>query len=310
MELIDTHCHLYLAPLNHDVESVRKRAADAGIRDIVVPAFGLTSWNTVQELSRLEGVHPALGLHPWFGNQVAPQEVSSTQRNSAFLRGKRGQSSRANQSSTVGAVGPIGPTIDDGDLAIPQDTLESMTIAEFRDRLASAIEACGAVAIGEIGLDFMIEQPTVEHQVAILRTQLALASDYDLPVILHCCNGWELLVGALQAHAGRIRGVLHAYTRHTELARSFLRCGFYIGFGGTLTRPEAKRTRGSAASLPLDRIILETDAPSTGLDGVDPRQTEPRHLLQVAEALAEARDMPVQEVAEITSNNARELFRI
>jgi TatD DNase family protein len=143
-----------------------------------------------------------------------------------------------------------------------------------------------------------------------LTTQLELAEELDLPVLVHCRNGWELLVSALQPFAGRIRGVLHGYTRPPELAAPFLRIGFYVGIGGALTRETAVRTRRSAAELPLDRIVLETDSPSVGLDGVDPGRTEPCHVRRVAETMAEIRGTTVEEIAEATTNNVHELFRI
>jgi TatD DNase family protein len=255
MKLIDTHCRLFLDPLARDVEGVRLRAGNAGVHEVVVPARDVESWPAIAELCRLEGVHPALGLHPCAANQGS-------------------------------------------------------TMSEFHDRLATAIQECRAVAVGEIGLDFMIQQPTPSQQVAVLKSQLALAADLDLPVILHCRNGWEMLVAALQPFAGRLRGVLHSYTRHPELARPFLKCGFFVGFGGAITQTQAKRARFSAETLPLDRIILETDAPLTGMAGLDPGQTEPRHVQNVAQTLAGIRQTTIEQIAAVTTGNARELFRI
>jgi len=134
--------------------------------------------------------------------------------------------------------------------------------------------------------------------------------DLDLPVILQYRYGWEMLVAAIQPFAGRIRGVMHDCTRPPELASPFLRCGFFVGIGGAVARPQAKGARSSAEVLPLDRILLETDAPLTGLDGVDPAHTEPRHLGTVARAVAVIRDTPVEQVAQATTANAREFFRI
>jgi TatD DNase family protein len=289
MKLVDTHCHLFKDPLTWDIEGVLTRARAAGVHDVVVPAYDLASWGVVRELCGFDGVHPALGLHPWVANYLVTEDEPKTRFAASVLPG-------------IWDVRNKG-----GD---PLETLEPLSLSEFRDRLATALVESKAVAIGEIGLDFMIERPTPRGQFPILTTQLELARELDLPVLVHCRNGWELLVSALQPFAGRIRGVLHGYTRPPELAAPFLRIGFYVGIGGALTRTTAVRTRRSAAELPLDRVVLETDSPSVGLNGVDPGRTEPCHIKNVAETMAQIRGTTVETIAEATTNNARELFRI
>jgi TatD DNase family protein len=290
MKLIDTHCHLFMDPLSRDIEGVLARASEAGVEEVVVPAFDLESWDTVRELGNRAGLHYAIGLHPWVANQVttrdAPSAVSTRGINPGMFYRIR--------------PNPFSPA----------NTFEPLTLTEFRDRLAAALTESQAVAIGEIGLDFTIEKPTAAGQLAVLACQLELAADFDLPVILHCRNGWEMLIAALQPFAGRIRGVLHAYIRHPELAVPLLKVGFYVGFGGGITQPRAERARRSAEALPLDRILLETNAPLTGLDGIDPEQTEPQHVRHVAETLAGIRSTTVDEIADVITNNTHEFFRV
>ena len=290
MKLVDTHCHLFKDPLTWDIEGVLERARTAGVHGIIVPAYDLASWGVVRELGCHDGVHPALGLHPWIANHLVTEDDLQTNKTASVLPGIW-------DVRTKGSPGP-------------SEIFERLSLIEFRDRLATELVESKAVAIGEIGLDFMIERPTPRGQFPILTTQIELAVELDLPVILHCRNGWELLVSALQPFAGRVRGVLHGYTRPPELAGPFLRIGFYVGIGGALTRSTAVRTRRSAAELPLDRILLETDSPSVGLDGVDPGKTEPCHLRNIAETMAEIRGTTTEEIAETTTNNVRELFRI
>jgi TatD DNase family protein len=289
MQLADTHCHLFKDPLTWDIDGVLERARTVDVRSVVVPTYDLASWGAVRELGSVDGVYPAFGLHPWVANHLVTEDEPKAQRTAGVLPG-------------IWDVRNKG-----GD---PVETLEPLSLSEFRDRLATELVESKAVAIGEIGLDFMIERPTPRGQFPILTTQLELARELDLPVLVHCRNGWELLVSALQPFAGRIRGVLHGYTRPPELAAPFLRIGFYVGIGGALTRDTAVRTRRSAAELPLDRIVLETDSPSVGLDGVDPGHTEPCHIKNVAETMAEIRGTTVDKIAEATTNNVHELFRI
>jgi TatD DNase family protein len=174
--------------------------------------------------------------------------------------------------------------------------------------LEAGIGAAGAIAVGEIGLDFKIEGADRARQVALLELQLDVAIARGLPVLLHCRGGFEELAAAISARAGRVRGVLHAFSRGPDLARRFLDLGLLLAFGGAITRPGAERARKSAAFAPADRILVETDAPSIGLDGVPPERAEPRHVREVAEALARVRGADLDAIAGITSDNARRLF--
>ncbi|MFH1842030.1 MAG: TatD family hydrolase [bacterium] len=183
-------------------------------------------------------------------------------------------------------------------------------LVELKERLATQLRECRAVAIGEVGMDDRAEEAPLRAQHAVLHAQLELAMDFDLPVILHCRNGWELLVSALQPYAGRIRGLMHDYTRHPGLMTPFLKIGFHIGFGGAITRPHKKLSRLSAEELPLDRIVLETAAPQSGLETVAPEEMEPRHVGEVAAELAKIRGMSLEEVADATTANARRFFGI
>ena len=170
--------------------------------------------------------------------------------------------------------------------------------------------AAGAVAVGEIGLDFQIDTPGRDRQVELLRVQLDVARAAGLPVMLHCRGAFEELLAILSEHEGRLRGVVHAFSRGPELARRFVDAGMHLAFGGTLTRPRAKRPRRSAQVAPLERIVLETDAPSIGLDGVPPERVEPRHVRAVAATLAELRDTTIDDIARSTTANAQELFAL
>jgi TatD DNase family protein len=178
------------------------------------------------------------------------------------------------------------------------------------DHLEQELRSARAVAVGEIGLDSKVAGIDRDRQLAVLRAQLGLALDLDLPVILHCRGAFDELVDAIGAHAPRLRGVVHAYSRGPELARRLVGLGLHIAFGGAVTRPRAKRARRSAKVVPADRLLLETDAPSIGLDGVDPPDTEPRHVLEVATALAAVRGEDLADVARQTTSNAHALFGI
>lgn len=182
-----------------------------------------------------------------------------------------------------------------------------LDLAELRDRLKD----CSAAAVGEIGLDRKIEAPSLVVQERVFRDQVRVARELDLPLILHDRGAADRMIAILREEYGGepVRGVLHAFSKGPELAARFLELGLHLGFGGAVTRPGA-RARRSAAAAPLERIVLETDAPGLGLEGVPAGRSEPRHVLQVCEALAETRGMVPDDVADVTSVNARTMFGI
>ena len=174
--------------------------------------------------------------------------------------------------------------------------------------LERALDREKVVAIGEIGLDYKIPQYDRLRQMEVLRTQLDVAVERGLPVILHCRGAFDDLLDAIASYNGNVKGVLHAFSRGPQLAQRFLDQGLSLGFGGAITRPGAIRCRKSAETVPLARIVLETDAPSIGLDGVEPIDVEPRHVLDIAESLAYSRDTDIVDIAQTTTYNAEKIF--
>jgi TatD DNase family protein len=176
--------------------------------------------------------------------------------------------------------------------------------------LKALMAEVNAVAVGEIGLDFKIDFPSRTMQEKVFRSQLDLALELCLPVILHCRGAFDEMLSILseKRYRGILTGVIHAFTRGPELAARFLDLGFYLAFGGAVTRPGARRARKSASVVPLDRILLETDAPSIGMDSIDPENVEPSNIAEVARALTTIRDISFDEVSTVTSRNACILF--
>ncbi len=190
----------------------------------------------------------------------------------------------------------------------------TVAVGALRDDLSAAIAAAAArpVAIGEIGLDTRLTEPDapdLETQRAVLRAQLELAVDLGLPAILHCRGAFAELAEEIDRFGGRLRGVLHAFSRGPELAERFIRAGLALGIGGAVTRGKARVRRG-VVTVPLEYLVLETDAPSIGLEGVPPAETEPQHVADVAAALAELRGESLDTIAEVTTAHACRLFAI
>lgn len=227
------------------------------------------------------------------------------------------------RAARVGVKGYIVPAYDRAswsDLAVLAERTEIHTALGLHpwvadenlsiDELSAELESQSAVAIGEIGLDFKLEKFDRERQIEVFRLQLDLALDLGLPVLLHCRGAFDEMLNILKDYEPRLRAVLHAYSRGPQLAQRFLDMGLHLAFGGAITRPRAEQARRTAITTPLDRILLETDAPSIGIDGVAPENVEPQHVSVIARTLAELRGLTIDEIMESTTENVQRLFSI
>jgi len=168
----------------------------------------------------------------------------------------------------------------------------------------------GVVAIGEIGLDYYRDLSPRATQREALVAQLGLASELDLPVILHNRESHEDLVGLVRSHGQGLRGVFHCFIGDRAMARDALDVGFYLSFAGPLVFPKNTELGGVAAWAPLDRILIETDSPYLAPPPYRGKRNEPAYVAFVARRLAELRGLALDEVAQITTRNAAELFRL
>lgn len=164
-------------------------------------------------------------------------------------------------------------------------------------------------AIGEIGLDYHYDFSPRHDQKAAFRAQLALASAVELPVIIHCRGAYPNVLDELaQAGVEKTGGVMHCWTGSAREAERALGLGLYLGFGGALTFRNADALRDIAASTPLSRILLETDAPYLAPVPYRGRRNEPAYTRLVAEKLAQARTVTLEEIESGTTMNAQKLF--
>ena len=164
-------------------------------------------------------------------------------------------------------------------------------------------------AIGEIGLDYHYEDIPREIQKEAFRRQMALAAELDLPVIVHERDAHEDGMAIIKEFPA-VKGVFHCYSGSAEMARQLVNLGWYIGFTGVLTFKNARKAVETAASIPLERIVLETDCPYMAPDPFRGRRNDPGYLYRMAEKLAEIRGMDVDEIRRITTENGKRLYRI
>ncbi len=164
-------------------------------------------------------------------------------------------------------------------------------------------------AIGEIGLDYYYEDIPRDVQMKAFRMQMELAKELNMPVIVHERDAHQDGLMLVKDFPG-VTGVFHCYSGSAEMARQLVNMGWYIGFTGVLTFKNARKAVETAASIPLDRIVLETDCPFMAPEPFRGKRNDPGYLYRMAETLAELRGISVEEVQEITTENAKRLYRI
>lgn len=161
----------------------------------------------------------------------------------------------------------------------------------------------GAVAVGEIGLDFFVVGHDATRQEWFFVEQLKLARKYELPVLLHIRRAQDAVLKNLRRTAVP-GGIAHAFNGSRQQADAFIQLGFKLGFGGAATYPRALRIREHVASLPIEAIVLETDGPDIPPEFAPRGRNEPANLPRIAAALAELRGMALDELALCTTANA------
>ena len=164
-------------------------------------------------------------------------------------------------------------------------------------------------AIGEIGLDYHYEDIPREIQLRAFRMQMELARELGLPVIVHEREAHEDGMKIVEEFP-TVTGVFHCYSGSAEMAKWLVSRGWYIGFTGVLTFKNARKALEVAASIPLDRIVLETDCPYMSPEPFRGKRNDPGKLYRMAEKLAELRGLSLEEVHRITSENGKRLYRI
>jgi TatD DNase family protein len=243
--------HIDDASFDGDRAQVLACAAEAGVRQMVVPGIDAASWPRIAALCRRHaGLFPAYGLHPLFLAQHRPEHLGL-----------------------------------------------------LRERLADG----SAVALGEIGLDFYVEELDRSLQQHYFEAQLALALELKLPVIVHARRAMEEVALALRVFPG-LRGVVHSFAGSAQQAERLYEMGFMLGIGGPITYPRAKRLRRLIADMPIEYLLLETDAPDQPNAGRQGTRNEPVRMLETLRTVAELRGESPEAIAAATTANACRLF--
>ncbi len=253
----DSHCHLDFETFSAEIVTILRQCSQANINNIVVPTIGPNNWLSTLALTKKHSsealnLHPCLGIHPWFLNQLTANSLSE---------------------------------------------LEVLLIKNLTE----------IIAIGEAGIDGVIdkEQNNLQQQIDVFENQLVLAKQYNLPIIVHHRRSHQHIVPLLKKYQLKNAGIIHAFSGSYQQACQYIDLGFKLGIGGTITYPRAEKTIKAVKRLPLDSLVVETDAPSMPLYGFQGQENSPLRLIEVFNALALIRSEKAADVAMALEQNIR-----
>ena len=191
----------------------------------------------------------------------------------------------------------------------PHD-VEDMTEADLQDLRELAGEE-KVRAIGEIGLDYHYDNSPRDKQKYWFEKQIELAQDLDLPIIIHCRDAMQDCMDILRSYDfSRTSGVMHCYSGSAETAEEVVKMGMYVAFGGAITFKNNKKACHVVQSVPMERLLIETDCPYLTPEPYRGKRNDSRYVKYVAEKVAEFRGLSVEEVEKVTMTNAKCLFQI
>lgn len=180
---------------------------------------------------------------------------------------------------------------------------------ETYPELIRLAEHLKCVAIGEIGLDYHYDFSPREQQHEVFVRHLSLAKELKLPIIIHTREAWRDTIDTLKQHWDpTLGGIFHCFSEGIDEAREAIDLNFHLGLGGVLTYPKADKMREAASFAPLNRILLETDAPYLAPVPFRGKRNEPAYVVDTAKRLAALRGLTLEELDELTSHNFRRLF--
>ena len=274
--MIDTHCHIDDPQYTEGLDAFLAEQRQDGVEYILVPGVDKTSVKDVLEVCDRysEYLFPALGLHPENVKEDWREQLATIK---AAVDARMHQLSTANcQLSTVNC------------------------------QLSTANS--NLIAIGEIGLDYHWDTTFKEQQHEALREQMRWAEQYNLPVMIHSRDATEDTLNILREFPS-VKGVMHCFSGSHEVAKQVIDMGYYLGIGGVLTFKNCKLAE-HLVGIPLERLVLETDAPYMAPVPYRGKRNESRWMRHVAERLAEVYNCSVEHIIETTTANEKALFVI
>ncbi len=255
MQLIDTHCHLYLEAFVGDINAIIERASMEGVEQLLLPAIDSSELNNLLDLEKRwpQKCHAMMGLHP---------------------------------------------------CSVKENYKEELALVEYW------LTQRPFIAIGEIGLDYYWDKTFIQEQQEAFHLQTEWALQYDKPIVIHSRNSIADCIDIVKQHQqGKHHGIFHCFSDDLSSAEKIMDLGFYMGIGGVLTYKNSGLAE-VVKNIPLEYLVLETDAPYLTPVPFRGKRNESSYLKYIVAKLAEVKKITVEEVAAVTTANAKKIFGI
>ncbi|HMH70545.1 MAG TPA: TatD family hydrolase [Candidatus Saccharimonadales bacterium] len=290
MQLIDTHCHIHEPTYPLSIDATLKRAHEAGVEKLIcVGTSNQSSKQAVEFAAQHENVFASVGVHP-HDSKDGWENV--------------GNILKSESSHLLTSANRAGPAIESA------PNFRSITNAKLGAApLDVTRNPSSLVAIGEIGLDYFYTHSPRELQIRALNEQIELAQKYNLPIIFHVREAFDDFWPIFDNFHG-IRGELHSFTDTQKHMEEGLKRGLYIGVNGISTFTKDEAQKAMFASIPLERLLLETDAPFLTPVPFRGKVNEPAFVREIAEYHMRIRGITLEQIATATTTNADALFAL
>jgi len=282
--LIETHAHLDYSDFANDLDDVIRRATEAGVTRIITIGTSVESSRRAVDLAeKYRNVFAVIGVHPTYAAE-AGEDVITPLRDLA-------------KSPRVVAFGETG--------------LDYHRLPSVEARKQKSVQVLNALqSETEEQLEATIEDGAYKSkQAALFEEQLDLAVEFGLNVVIHQRDAWDDTFELMRPYAGKMRGVFHCFGGTLDQANEVFELGHLVSFTGIVTFKNGKQVRDVAAHVPLDKFMVETDCPYLAPVPFRGKRCEPAHTRIVAEAIATAQGIPLEEVAQATTETAEKFFR-
>ena len=180
--------------------------------------------------------------------------------------------------------------------------------SHIRD-LQNWLNSSNSIAVGECGLDFFLKHLDRDLQIFYFEQQLDIAIEFKLPVVIHARKSTEAVINSIKKRHS-LRGMIHSFSGSYEQAMQLIDMGFYLSFGGPITYEKSTRLRSLVQKLPLNSILVETDAPDQPVATTSDRRNEPSFIIDVIQSIADLKNVSTDIISETTSKNTLNLFNI
>lgn len=319
-ELVDTHCHIHFPDYELDTEEVISNAREAGVTKLICVGCTLEDSKLAVELaSKHDDVWASIGLHPheakhYVRDSLALQKFKNLAiDHSQISRLDEVQGDCEERSKSYKKYGERAP-----ELATQQF---AKSINGVGNSVGKQVDTSRkVVAIGECGLDYYYQHSPKADQNKLLRYQIELALEHDLPLIFHIREApnqdksashraFDDFFATMDQYKG-IRGVVHSFTANVPVLDKVLSRGLNIGLNGIITFAKDEETLKMAKTVPLDKLLLETDAPFLTPAPFRGKVCEPKHVRVTAEFLSKLREESLEQLCMATTQNAKELFNV